>query len=67
MHLDGALTYDEAMVAADSPTNLAWLINQNSTDSRVDAMESTSDGKRKKRSEADFGSMSIDAGMLERG
>jgi twitching motility protein PilU len=64
MYLDGALSYDEAMIAADSPTNLAWLINQNSPDSRVDSMEST-EGKRK-RPEADFASLAIDAGMLER-
>jgi twitching motility protein PilU len=67
MYLDGALTYDEAMVASDSPTNLAWLINQNSPNSRVDAMESTAGGKRPRRPEADFTSLSIDAGMLERG
>ncbi len=66
MYLDGALSYDEAMIAADSPTNLAWLINQNSPDSRVDSMEST-EGKRTKRPEADFASLAIDAGMLERG
>ena len=57
MYLDGALTYDEAMIAADSPTNLAWLINQNNPDSRVDSMEST-DGQAAKRPEADFASMS---------
>ena len=27
LHLDGAISYDEAMAASDSPTNLAWLIN----------------------------------------
>ena len=30
MHMDGQISYDEAMTASDSPTNLAWLINQNS-------------------------------------
>ena len=34
------ITYDEAMIGSDSPTNLAWLINQNSPESRVDNMES---------------------------
>jgi twitching motility protein PilU len=67
MYMDGALTYDEAMIASDSPTNLAWLINQNNPNSRVDAMESTSDGKRTNRPEADFATMSIEPAMLERG
>jgi hypothetical protein len=66
MYVDGQITYDEAMVASDSPTNLAWLINQNSPDSRVDAMESTARGERPRRPAADFASLSIDAGMLER-
>jgi twitching motility protein PilU len=66
MYIDGQITYDEAMVASDSPTNLAWLINQNSPDSRVDAMESTARGERPRRPAADFASLSIDAGMLER-
>ena len=29
MYLDGTISYDEAMSASDSPTNLAWLVNQN--------------------------------------
>ena len=28
MYLNGVITYEEALAAADSPTNLAWLINQ---------------------------------------
>jgi twitching motility protein PilU len=67
MFLDGALTYDEAMIASDSPTNLAWLINQNNPNSRVDAMESSTDGKRAKRTQVDFAAMSIEPAMLERG
>jgi twitching motility protein PilU len=67
MFLDGALTYDEAMIASDSPTNLAWLINQNNPNSRVDAMESSTDGKRGKRTQVDFAAMSIEPAMLERG
>ena len=66
MYLDGRITYDEAMVSSDSPTNLAWLINQNSPDSRVDAMESSAKGEKARRPQADFASLSIDAGMLER-
>ena len=37
LYLDGVVSYDEAMTASDSPTNLAWQINQNSPSSRVDA------------------------------
>jgi len=66
MYLDGQITYDEAMVSSDSPTNLAWLINQSNPDSRIDAMESTAKGERPRRPAADFASLSIDAGMLER-
>ena len=66
MYLDGAITYDEAMVASDSPTNLAWLINQSNPDSRVDAMESSAKGEKARRPQADFASLAIDAGMLER-
>ena len=39
LYLDGTISYDEAMTAADSPTNLAWLINQNSPTARVDGMK----------------------------
>jgi twitching motility protein PilU len=28
LYLDGVISYDEALQTADSPTNLAWLINQ---------------------------------------
>jgi twitching motility protein PilU len=28
LYLGGAITYEDALVAADSPTNLAWIINQ---------------------------------------
>jgi len=66
MYLDGVITYDEAMVASDSPTNLAWLINQSNPDSRVNAMESSAKGEKARRPQADFASLSIDAGMLER-
>src|SRR5947208_2299832 len=43
LYLEGVISYDEAMAGADSPTNLAWLINQNSPTSRVDAL--TGDAK----------------------
>jgi twitching motility protein PilU len=66
LYLDGVISYDEAMVGCDSPTNLAWLINQNSPTSRVDAMEEDADGNTKHTMAADFTSMTINPEMLER-
>jgi hypothetical protein len=67
MYLDGLLTYDEAMVASDSPTNLAWLINQNNPNARVEQLESAGDAaKAPRRPAADFTSLSIDTELLER-
>lgn len=37
LYLDGRISYDEAMTASDSPTNLAWLINQNTSGARTEA------------------------------
>ena len=34
LFLEDVISYDEAMQAADSPTNLSWLINQNSQQSK---------------------------------
>src|SRR6266567_1235768 len=39
LYLDGVVSYDEALSAADSPTNLAWLVNQNAPAARIDAAE----------------------------
>ena len=36
LYLDERISYDEAMIASDSSTNLAWLINQNTPSSRID-------------------------------
>ncbi len=67
MHLDGLLGYDEAMIASDSPTNLAWLINQNSPTARVDSVPHGGDGSTTpRRRDSDFASVSIDVGMLDR-
>src|SRR5437867_6943557 len=38
LYLDNHIGYDEAMVASDSPTNLAWLINQSSPTARVEGV-----------------------------
>jgi twitching motility protein PilU len=65
LYLDQRITYDEAMVASDSATNLAWLINQNAPTSRIDAMGSE-DAKAAPRQGADFASVAIDAALLDR-
>ena len=62
LFLDERISYDEAMIAADSSTNLAWLINQNTPTSRLDADQ----GERRARPSADFGEMTINPELLER-
>ena len=64
LYLDEQIGYDEAMVASDSATNLAWLINQNSSTARDG--EESDQGSGNVRMTADFGNMTIDRGMLER-
>jgi twitching motility protein PilU len=66
LYLDGELGYDEAMSASDSPTNLAWLIDQNSPSARVDAMPQADGQVASRRSAADFGGMQIEPEMLDR-
>jgi len=65
LYLDGVLTYDEAMAGSDSPTNLAWLINQSSPTSRIEAMESTA-RRDEVRPGADFTGMTINTELLDR-
>ncbi|MBS0321162.1 MAG: PilT/PilU family type 4a pilus ATPase [Proteobacteria bacterium] len=65
MYLDGVLTYDEAMVASDSPTNLAWLINQNSPSAKLDNVENDSAAPETRRVAADFASLAIDSTLLD--
>ena len=60
-HLDGVVSYDEAMIASDSATNLAWLINQNTPSARIDA-----EHQERKVRKADFGNMTIDPELLTR-
>jgi twitching motility protein PilU len=62
----GSQTF-EAMKASDSPTNLAWQINQNSPSARVAAMEKTSKGEqRRPAAGADFTGMTINPELLDR-
>ena len=65
LYLDEQISYDEAMVASDSATNLAWLINQNSTAARIPGEDDDHSGGNV-RMNADFGSMTIDGRLLER-
>jgi twitching motility protein PilU len=65
LYLDGIITYDEAMIGSDSPTNLAWQINQSNPTSRVNAMEGEGD-KSQRRPGADFGTMTINTELLDR-
>ena len=65
LYLDEQISYDEAMIASDSATNLAWLINQNSPSARIPG-EDDDHGAGNVRMNADFGSMTIDGRLLER-
>jgi twitching motility protein PilU len=64
LYLDEVITYDEALSAADSPTNLAWLVNQNSPTTRVEAgtEEEPADGALSR----DFVKLEIDPEFLNR-
>jgi twitching motility protein PilU len=67
LYLDRQIGYDEAMSASDSPTNLAWLINQNTPTTRVDAMAAQGDSKgAARRPGSDFTSLHIEPEMLDR-
>jgi twitching motility protein PilU len=66
LYLDRQIAYDEAMKASDSPTNLAWLINQSAPTSRVESMQQA-DGKTvQKRPGSDFDALQIQPEMLDR-
>jgi twitching motility protein PilU len=67
LYLDHHISYEEAMAASDSPTNLAWHINQNSPSARVDAMQQEpAKNKAPQRPSTDFGSLQIEPDMLDR-
>ena len=64
LYLDSVISYEEAMSASDSPTTLAWQINQNSPSSRVDAMEADPKTEQR-RIGADFATMTINTDLLD--
>jgi len=66
MYMDEQITYDEAMSGSDSPTNLAWLINQNSPTARVEGLARNAGDGPAQRPQSDFTSLQIDAEMLDR-
>jgi twitching motility protein PilU len=66
LHIDEAISYEEAMSASDSPTNLAWLINQNAPTARVDSMSRTESEKASGRTHSDFTALQIEPAMLDR-
>ena len=63
LYLDGVVSYDEAMTASDSPTNLAWLVNQNTPSAKVEPTEADESGKRTR---GDFAALQIDPELLNR-
>src|SRR5947207_4682170 len=65
LYLAGVVSYDEALSAADSPTNLAWLVNQNSpTTQEVSPEVGQADADR--RISGDFVKLEIDPEFLNR-
>jgi len=68
LYMDGVISYEEAMTASDSSTNLAWLINQNAPTARVDAMPQPEPEQEKKprRTHSDFTALQIEPDMLDR-
>jgi twitching motility protein PilU len=64
LYLDGVVSYDEALSAADSPTNLAWLVNQNSPTTSVDPETVHEEAER--RLTGDFVKLEIDPEFLNR-
>src|SRR5271167_3020503 len=62
LYLDGVIAYEEALAASDSPTNLAWLVNQNTPSSRMDSSEAGEDGT----GAGSFSKLEIDPEFLNR-
>jgi twitching motility protein PilU len=66
LYLDGVISYEEAMQGSDSPTNLAWLINQNTPSARVDSLAGDAKHEAKRAPAADFTQMTINPELLDR-
>src|SRR5207253_1952837 len=66
LYLDGVVSYDEALSASDSPTNLAWLVNQNAPAARHESVEQNDKGESQRVPAADFAGMTINPELLGR-
>ena len=66
LYIDGVIGYDEAMVASDSSTNLAWLINQNAPTARVDGLDRSDAAPKPHGTHSDFTALQIEPEMLDR-
>src|SRR5438552_13970868 len=64
LYLDGAIAYEEALLASDSPTNLAWLVNQNTPAARTEMSEEGADSAH--ITSANFSKLEIDPAFLNR-
>src|SRR3989440_5160279 len=58
LYLDGVIAYEEALPVSDSPTNLAWLVNQNSPSARVEGADAGDETTR--RAPVGFAKLEID-------
>src|SRR6516164_6333991 len=64
LYLDGAISYEEALSGSDSPTNLAWLVNQNSPSARIERAETGDEATQ--HASAGFANLEIDPEFLNR-
>jgi twitching motility protein PilU len=65
LYIDGVVSYEEALSAADSPTNLAWLVNQNSPTTQ-EASPEVARAEAERRISGDFVKLEIDPAFLNR-
>jgi len=66
LYIDNVISYEEAMTASDSSTNLAWLINQNAPTARVDSLARGADDAAPRGQHSDFSTLEIEPEMLDR-
>jgi len=64
LYLDGVVAYEEALSGSDSPTNLAWLVNQNTPTARVDSPDAGEEAMS--RLSTNFAKLEIDPEFLNR-
>jgi twitching motility protein PilU len=64
LYLDGVIEYDEALSSSDSPTNLAWLVNQNTPSARVEGADAGDETTR--RAPVGFTKLEISPEFLNR-